>query len=72
MQNYYEQNYFPNVPNVAVSLSFVATITTICLNASSPLVQVFVSTFGIRIALITGTILIALGLEMAGFSTQVG
>ncbi|KAI8884103.1 MFS general substrate transporter [Backusella circina FSU 941] len=71
MQNYYEQNYFQNVPNVAVSLSFVATITTICLNATSPLVQVFVSTFGVRVALITGTILIALGLEMAGFSTQI-
>jgi hypothetical protein len=72
MQDYYEQTLFKGVPNVAVNLSFVGTLASVFLNAASPLAQVYASLFGIRVSLITGTIVLTLGLEMAGFSTQVG
>ncbi|KAI7893434.1 major facilitator superfamily domain-containing protein [Mucor mucedo] len=71
MQDYYEQNVFVNVPNAAVNLSFVGTLALVCLNAVSPIVQICVSTFGAKPVLITGTIFVGLGLEMAGFSTQI-
>ncbi|GAA5815558.1 hypothetical protein MFLAVUS_009070 [Mucor flavus] len=68
MQDYYEQNVFKGA---AVELSFVGTIALVCLNSVSPLVQICASRFGIRVVLITGTFLVGLGLEMAGFSTQI-
>lgn len=71
MQDYYEQNVFVNVPDAAVNLSFVGSLALVCLNAASPFVQICVSMFGVRPVLITGTILVGLGLEMAGFSTKV-
>lgn len=71
MQDYFEQNIFQNEPNATVDLSFVGTIAMVCLNSVSPIVQICVSMFGLRPVLITGTILVALGLELAGFSTQI-
>ncbi|KAI8636466.1 major facilitator superfamily domain-containing protein [Parasitella parasitica] len=71
MQDYFERNTFNDLPNVTVKLSFVGTLAMVCLNAVSPIIQICVSVFGIRIVLIVGTILVALGLEMAGFSTQI-
>ncbi|KAG2202721.1 hypothetical protein INT46_003229 [Mucor plumbeus] len=71
MQDYFEQNMFNNVANAAVNLSFVGTLAMVCLNSVSPIVQICVSVFGVRPVLIVGTIFVALGLEMAGFSTQI-
>jgi Na+/pantothenate symporter len=71
MQDYYEQNYFQDVPNVAVILSFVGTLASIFFYGAGPLAQVFASIVGFRITLFTGTIMITLCLTMAGFSTQV-
>lgn len=71
MQDYYHQHYFSDVPNSVVQLSFVGTIAMIFLNGSSPLAQICVSMFGIRPVLIVGTLMVSLGLELAGFSTQV-
>lgn len=71
MQDYYEQHLFANVPNAALNLSFVGTLALVCLNAVSPIVQICVSIFGVRPVLITGTIFVGVGLEMAGFSTQI-
>ncbi|KAL9544195.1 hypothetical protein MBANPS3_007744 [Mucor bainieri] len=71
MQDYFERNMFNNVANATVNLSFVGTLAMVCLNSVSPIVQICASMFGIRYVLITGTILVALGLEMAGFSTQI-
>jgi MFS family permease len=71
MQDYFEQNMFQNVSNAAVNLSFVGTLTMVCMNAISPLIQILVSIYGVHYVLIIGTILIAFGLEMAGFSSQI-
>ncbi|KAI7903125.1 major facilitator superfamily domain-containing protein [Cokeromyces recurvatus] len=71
MQDYYEQNMFQNIPNAAVNLSFVGTISMVCMNVSSPIIQICVSIFGLRCILIVGTIFVGLGLEMAGFSSQI-
>jgi MFS family permease len=71
MQDHFERSMFQNVPNAALNLSFVGSLAMICLNSVSPIVQICVSRFGIKPVLITGTILVALGLEMAGFSTQI-
>lgn len=71
MQDYFEQNMFQNVSNAAVNLSFVGTLTMVCMNATSPLIQILVSIYGVHYVLIIGTILVALGLEMAGFSSQI-
>ncbi|OBZ87742.1 putative transporter ESBP6 [Choanephora cucurbitarum] len=71
MQDYYEQHYFSQVSNAALNLSFVGTLSMVCLNGISPLAQILVSTFGIRIVMIIGTLFIALGLEMASFATQI-
>ncbi|CAO3647405.1 unnamed protein product [Mucor hiemalis] len=71
MQDYFEQNLFHDVPNAAVNLSFVGTISLVCLNSVSPIVQICCSIFGIKIILIVGTLLVGLGLEMAGFSSQI-
>ncbi|KAG1121792.1 hypothetical protein G6F42_012086 [Rhizopus arrhizus] len=68
MQDYFEQNMFQHA---AVNLSFVGTLTMVCMNAISPLIQILVSIYGVRYILIIGTILVALGLEIAGFSTQI-
>lgn len=71
MQDYYEQNLFRDAPNAAVNLSFVGTIALVCLNAVSPIVQICCSIFGLKTILIAGTFLVGLGLEMAGFSSQI-
>ncbi|KAI8072262.1 major facilitator superfamily domain-containing protein [Gilbertella persicaria] len=71
MQDYYEQHLFNNTPNAALNLSFVGTIAMVCMNSASPIVQICVSVFGIRAVLITGTLFIGIGLEMAGFATQI-
>lgn len=68
MQDYFEQNVYRDS---AVNLSFVGTIALVCINSVSPIVQICVSRFGIRIVLIAGTIFVGLGLILAGFSTEI-
>ncbi|KAI9480577.1 MAG: major facilitator superfamily domain-containing protein [Benjaminiella poitrasii] len=71
MQDYFQQHMFSDTPNAAVNLSFVGTIAMVFMNATSPIIQICVSIFGIRYVLIVGTIFVGLGLEMAGFSSQI-
>lgn len=71
MQDYYEQNMFSNARNAALNLSFVGTLALVCNNVASPLVQICVSIFGVHIVLLAGTLFLTLGLEMAGFASQI-
>ncbi|KAI8370236.1 major facilitator superfamily domain-containing protein [Blakeslea trispora] len=71
MQDYYEQHYFSQVPQAALNLSFVGTLSMVFLNGVCPLAQIFVSLYGVRVAVVTGTLLICLGLEMASLATQI-
>lgn len=72
MQNYYDVNMFRDtVPNSQFQLSFVGTLLEVCVNLMGPVAQLIASRYGIRVVLIIGTILALLGLELAGFSTQV-
>lgn len=72
MQNYYDVEFFGNtVPNAQFQLSFVGTLLEVCVNLMGPVAQLIASRFGTRVVLIIGTILATLGLELAGFSTQV-
>lgn len=72
MQNYYDVNMFRDtVPNSQFQLSFVGTLLEVCVNLMGPVAQLIASRFGIRVVLIIGTILALLGLELAGFSTQI-
>lgn len=71
MQDYFHQALFSDNPQALVDLSFVGTLALICINGGSPIVQVFVARYGLRPVMITGTFLITLGMEMAGFATEV-
>jgi hypothetical protein len=71
MQDYYQQNFFADMPNVTLYLSFVGSLFLVGLDLASPIAQVIISVWGIRLVLFLGTLFIVLGLEMASFSTQV-
>ena len=43
----------------------------VCVDMMGPLVQILSNKFGYRAVLITGALLMVLGLEMAGFTSQV-
>ncbi|KAG2193418.1 hypothetical protein INT47_006615 [Mucor saturninus] len=72
MQDYYDVTMFRDtVANSQFQLSFVGTLLEICVNLMGPLAQLIVARFGTRTVLILGTIMATLGLELAGFSTQI-
>ncbi|KAI8982422.1 major facilitator superfamily domain-containing protein, partial [Mycotypha africana] len=72
MQDYYQQNVFTNSdPKVVVDLSFVGSLTLVFLDGMSPFVRLAVARLGVKPVMIIGSLLITLGLEMAGFATQV-
>lgn len=72
MQEYYEQNVFGDkVSNPAFQLSFVGTLISVFANLMSPLATILLSYLGTKVVLVLGTLLIAIGLFMAGFATEV-
>lgn len=72
MQDYYQQNVFGNdYSNVALQLSFVGTLCLIFSNCMGPFAQILQSYIGTRGVLFIGTMFIAVGLIIAGFSYQV-
>ena len=72
MQDYYERNVFGDkVANAPLQLSFVGTFCLIFSNCMGPFSQILGSMWGTRAVLLIGTCLIAIGMIMAGFSTQV-
>ncbi|KAI8885298.1 MFS general substrate transporter [Backusella circina FSU 941] len=71
MQDYYQQNFFSDMPNVTLYLSFVGSLFLVGLDLASPIAQIIISVWGIRLVLFLGTLFIVLGLELASFSTQI-
>ncbi|KAI9329949.1 major facilitator superfamily domain-containing protein [Pilaira anomala] len=72
MQDHYDQTMFRDtVPNSQFQLSFVGTILEICVNLMGPIAQIIASRFGATSVLLLGTFLSTLGMELAGFSTQI-
>ncbi|KAI9261550.1 major facilitator superfamily domain-containing protein [Phascolomyces articulosus] len=72
MQDYYEQNVFGDrVSNAPLQLSFVGTFCLIFSNAMGPVAQILQSMLGTRAVLFIGTIFIAVGVIIAGFSTEI-
>jgi hypothetical protein len=71
LQDYYQQHAFSDVPNATLYLGFVGSLFLAGLDLASPIAQVLISVWGIRIVLILGTLFIALGLELASLSTEV-
>lgn len=72
MQDHYDMTMFrDSVPNSQFQLSFVGTILEVCVNLMGPLAQIIASRFGSTTVLILGTLMSVLGLELAGFSSQV-
>ncbi|CDS12707.1 hypothetical protein LRAMOSA04893 [Lichtheimia ramosa] len=72
MQEYYEQNVFGDkVSNPAFQLSFVGTLISVFANLMSPLATILLSYLGTKVVLVLGTLLIAIGLFMAGFATEI-
>lgn len=72
MQDHYDVTMFRDtVANSQFQLSFVGTLLEICVNLMGPLAQIIAARFGIKTVLILGTVMATLGLELAGFSTQV-
>lgn len=72
MQDYYQQRIFgENYPNVTLRLSFVGTLCLVCSNGMGPFAQIMGSYVGTRGVMLMGTLLLALGLILASFSTQV-
>ncbi|KAI9261564.1 major facilitator superfamily domain-containing protein [Phascolomyces articulosus] len=71
MQDFFEQTTFDNIPNAALQLSFVGTLCGAFANFMAPVAQILRSMLGTRMVLLLGTFLMALGLAMAGFTSQV-
>ena len=70
MQAHYEQ-VFKNVPNAQLQLSFAGTFMELFVDLMAPVFQLLSSRFGIRPVLVLGSLVSVLGLELAGFTTQV-
>ncbi|KAG2224557.1 hypothetical protein INT45_004402 [Circinella minor] len=66
-----QENVFSSVPNAQLQLSFAGTLMEVCVDMMGPLVQILSNKFGYRAVLITGALLMVLGLEMAGFTSQI-
>lgn len=71
MQDNFHKTMFADNPNALLQLSFVGTLTLFCLHALSPVVRIAISKFGVRPAIILGTVLISLSMELAVLATQV-
>ncbi|KAI8148165.1 major facilitator superfamily domain-containing protein [Fennellomyces sp. T-0311] len=72
MQDYYERDVFGDkVANAPLQLSFVGTFCLIFSNCMGPFGQILGSMWGTRIVLLIGTLFIAVGMIIAGFSTQI-
>ncbi|KAI9496817.1 major facilitator superfamily domain-containing protein [Zychaea mexicana] len=70
MQNHYEE-VFRNVPNAQLQLSFAGTLMELFVDLMGPVFQVLSSRYGIRPVLVLGSLVSVLGLELAGFTTQI-
>ncbi|KAI9263146.1 major facilitator superfamily domain-containing protein [Phascolomyces articulosus] len=71
MQDYYEQLWGDEVSDVQLKLSFVSTFCFIFANLCGPIAQIMRSMWGTRFVLFVGTMFVAVGLIIAGFSTQI-
>lgn len=71
MQDFFNQTLFKDNEAALIDLSFVGTLSLICVNGFSPIVQVAVSRFGLRPVMILGTLFIVIALEMASLATEV-
>ncbi|KAL0145085.1 major facilitator superfamily domain-containing protein [Mucor lusitanicus] len=71
MQDNFHKTMFADNPNALLQLSFVGTLTLFCLHALSPVVRIAISKFGVRPAIILGTVLISLSMELAVLATQI-
>ncbi|KAL0088366.1 major facilitator superfamily domain-containing protein [Phycomyces blakesleeanus] len=71
MQDYYDQNTFKDLPNGLLQLSFVGTLCSVFTNCMGPVAQILASIFGVRVVMITGVLFVVVGLEMAGFASQI-
>ncbi|KAI9345780.1 major facilitator superfamily domain-containing protein [Pilaira anomala] len=71
MQDFFNQTLFKDNEAALIDLSFVGTLSLICVNGFSPIVQVAVSRFGLRPVMILGTIFIVIALEMASLATEI-
>lgn len=70
MQDMYEE-IFRDQENVQLKLSFAGTIMEAMVNLCGLVATVILARFGMRVLLLSGSFLAVLGLEMAGFATQV-
>ena len=71
MQDFFKSTIFNDIPNAALQLSFVGTLCGAFANFMAPVAQILRSILGTRIVCIIGSLLMALGLCMAGFTSQV-
>ncbi|KAI8147417.1 major facilitator superfamily domain-containing protein [Fennellomyces sp. T-0311] len=71
MQEYYEREVFSHIPDAQLQLSFAGTIMELFVDLMGPLFQIISARYGVRAVLILGSFLGVLGLEMAGFTTQI-
>jgi hypothetical protein len=70
MQAYYNQYVF-DYSVTGVQLTVVGALMYVTLNLVSPMCHVLKSYFGPKIIIIAGTVIMSLGLILAGFSTKV-
>lgn len=71
MQNYYERYVFNNVPNAQLQLSLAGTLMELLVDLMGPVFQILSTRYGIKFVMVLGMILGVLGLELAGFTSQV-
>ncbi|ORX55792.1 MFS general substrate transporter [Hesseltinella vesiculosa] len=70
MQAKYE-DIFSDQANVQLNLSFAGTLLEVFVNLMGPVAQFILARYGLRVLLLLGSFLAVLGLEMAGFTTQI-
>ncbi|KAI8073222.1 major facilitator superfamily domain-containing protein [Gongronella butleri] len=70
MQAEYEQ-VFAGTPDVQLYLSFAGTLMEVFVNLMGPAAQYILARWGLRPLLLLGSFLSVLGLEMAGFTTEI-
>ncbi|KAI9498501.1 major facilitator superfamily domain-containing protein [Zychaea mexicana] len=71
MQNHFEQHVFNHVPNAQLQLSFAGTLMEACVDSMGVVVQLLANKLGSKTVLVMGAFLMVLGLEMAGFTTEI-
>ncbi|KAI9249255.1 major facilitator superfamily domain-containing protein [Phascolomyces articulosus] len=70
-QAYFEKEVFYGVPNAQFQLSFAGTLIDVMVSSAGPLFQIIQSRFGVRTIIAIGALMMVLGLELAGFTTQI-